>query len=324
MNWKEEEKEHKNKLRATFPMSSNKPRIKGYEKSPHRSRMTSHLMSTSFRYKNTTVATLLKCMLEHGQSPRAISEVLRFGIEVVEDYLINTDESYRFNVESEALDFLRAHNLDPTTSGKNAKRITNSIITESSLFERGFQQVNQPTAQTAREASSHINQEDIDKAMSIFNEKIQAVPYHNPSIVSPNNKADVSDRVEATHSNQIQQAQVQQVQQVSVDLSSHLVLKADGSTFKVKQDRSKTGRKSVCIVCSKCKRNPSYVLLDFEPNEGQPVLADCCKNCEGVTPHFIVSSISAKNGFEPPTAPTAVSPDEMKRILQANPRTPTK
>jgi len=242
-------------------------------------------------------------MLEHGQSPRAISEVLRFGIEVVEDYLINTDESYRFNVESEALDFLRAHNLDPTTSGKNAKRITNSIITESSLFERGFQQVNQPTAQTAREASSHINQEDIDKAMSIFNEKMQAVPYHNPSIVSPENKVIIE------HS---------PVQQTTVDML-HLVLKADGSTFKVKQDKSKTGRKSVMILCSKCKRNPSYVLLDFEPNEGQPVLADCCKNCEGITPHFIVSSINAKNGFVPSVTPTTVPVDEMKRILQAPP-----
>jgi len=300
MNWREEEQEHRNKLKQTFPISANKPRVKGYEKSPHRSRMTSHLMSTSFRYKNTTIATLLKAMLERGQAPRAISEILRFGIEVVENYLVNSEESYRFNTESEAIDFLQANGINPGQSEKNAKRIINSIITENTLFERSFQRVNVPMVQSSN-INNYVSQEDVNKAMSILNEKLQESPHFDRSIVSQDNKVEAPP-----------------TQRTTVDMS-HLVLKADGSTFKVKQDRSKTGRRSVCIICSKCKRNPSYVLLDFEPNEGQPILADCCKNCEGITPHFIVSSANAKNGFVPSVTPTTVPVDEMKRILQAPP-----
>uniref|UniRef100_A0A6M3LMH8 Uncharacterized protein n=1 Tax=viral metagenome TaxID=1070528 RepID=A0A6M3LMH8_9ZZZZ len=260
---------------------------------------------TSTRYKPSTVATITQYLIQSGELPRSISDVIKLSLECFAEMIVASNPKHLFSDETSAIQYLQIHRLiNKGTSGVNLNRVHNNLSMES-LCETQNETV--------------VSQSDVNEAMRILNEKLQATPHFDHSIVSPNNKADVSDRVEATHSNQIQQAQVQQVQQVSVDLSSHLVLKADGSTFKVKQDRSKTGRKSVCIVCSKCKRNPSYVLLDFEPNEGQPVLADCCKNCEGVTPHFIVSSISAKNGFEPPTAPTAVPPDEMKRILQAKP-----
>ena len=133
--WNREEKEHRSKLRSVHPMSTRRPgwnknAHQRCEKSPHPSRMTSHLLATTFRYKITTVAVLLKFFREGGENPSNISQVLRLGLESMEDMIVASNPQYSFTSEHEAFQFLQSSGLMEDVSPSNRKRLVNVLALE--------------------------------------------------------------------------------------------------------------------------------------------------------------------------------------------------
>lgn len=297
--WKEEEQQHKDTQRSVFPMSQHKPRsVKQhgkqygtYEKSPHRSRMTSKLMSTTFKYRNTSVATILQFMLENGQQPISVSQILRFSLEGMENMILENQPELAITSETEAIQLLERHGLSPGKDNPtNQKRINNNLILESAL--------NRPLGSKEATSTNIVSPEQIAEAQAELRKRTEPQVQFDSALVSENNRGvpegwPIADNAPSP----------------PTDMSL-TVLCVDGISKQVKTNRQE--REEKMIVCTECGK-PSNVLLDFETSEGMLFPSDTCPQCEGQTSHVILSGKMAREGFTRQDLDPC-DPQELKRL----------
>jgi len=318
--WNQEEMEHREMQRATFPMSGNRvrrgprDRKRDYVKSPNRAYMTSKLMSTTFKYKNTTVATILKYMLLNNERATNVSQILRFALEGMESMILNSEPSCEISSEHEATQFLNSNGIFTNSSKANQKRIVNNLTLES-VFDRPIG-VRSYQAQSINE--SRVPQEEINQAMKELSKIEGPQVYFDESTVSNMNKAKISIDVDKSNETGIPDGWPK-----PSELKSNIsapkqfrLLNKDGTTKWISSNNRH--REQVMIVCMECSK-PSSVLLNFELiSEQIHVIANCCPTHEPeITDHRIVTPKEMQEGINIlEERDGEYSNSEMKRILQ--------
>jgi len=276
---------------------------------------TSQLMSTSFRYKNTTVATIIRFMNVQNERPTNISQVLRYGLEGFEDLLLTQHPELGVSEEHEAVQVLAQAGIDTAGSKINKKRQYGNLAFESytgnSRQPSGFQPCFQPSFQP----TSGIDPAYLAEAERMLKEKSR------PQVHLPDNCQEMINAQFNERSGQVPfddglpsnlpRSTVPKAEPAS---TTKLVLKADGTTKEVNKDRSKQGRKEVFIICRVCNKH-SVVLLDFEP-ESNFLDSDSCPICEGITPHQIPEGDLSEE-FE--ISPFKMPVKELRTRLMAGP-----
>ena len=325
--WRLEEKQHKERQRSVYPMSSKRARRRSqsklsnipenpqWEKSPRRAFMTSQLMSTTFKYRNTTAATVLRFMLSHGERPISMSQILRFGLEGMENMILDSAPEFAVTSESEALQWLEKHGLSPGNDSRaNLNRIANNLRLENSL---GQSQSMNPSTSPGLDSDFILDPKEVALAQELLKKANRPQVYFNPTTVAKVNAESKSEsEFESAPAPALTPAPEPPAPEPPAQIElKQTVLREDGITFEVKQDKAKARRVETMILCIECKKNPSHVLLDFEPIEGQPIIADCCPNCDGVTTHFIVTKQMALNGFTMQELDPC-DPKELKRLTE--------
>jgi len=268
--WQLEKQSRKETINRVFSTNPGKNR-KGQPKGTNPSRQTSSLMSTTFRYRNKTLATIVQFMQQQGESPTSISQILRYGLEGFETLILDKYPEFTVQSEAHAKQVLSIAGINTTNTRLNKLRQNTNLTIESFEQNTPSQTLSQPNL--------------VDQAMAEFNKQPMTSQQSIESI-----RQNYSQPMPGMES----------VTKPTPNTRPRLtVVKRNGISKQVLRDGSKEPRQQALIVCLDCLK-PSYVLLDFIPTS-ETIDADCCPNCDGVTKHQIAEN--PNSGLSPMEIP---------------------
>jgi hypothetical protein len=250
----------------------------------------------SVRFQLRTLATAAKFMQVNGLTPASVSDVVKCGLESLNDVVIRQFPETEFEHETSAFNYLT--NLGLLSSSKRNKKRLHGILSEDSLKiakrEDSFDQLGafREIAQFMMQTEGAVNATTLEKAqMTVVNGRLVENEQLQGQSKIPIGKINYQEF------NEEQQSFPAKTVETSKTISGTMFLDETGE-IRIVRNPDLTGKKPVCLVCLKCiefnktqlpKRSlkAKDLFLDFEP-ETNVVLCRCV-SCEKITPHVIGS-----------------------------------
>jgi hypothetical protein len=265
--------------------------------------ITSKLMSTTFKYKNTSVATIAQFMVSLGEKPENVSQVLRFSLEAIETMILDQHREFMVTTESEAIEVLGNLGINSSRTRLNKKRIFNNLSFES------LGHVSEPLVQLSSLKDVNRSPDFIAAYREFEKSKVQQGKIDLESY----NNANTPDPIVNTGFTP------QNTEPKNIE-PGILVLKESGEYKVIKRSSVRNKGKEEGLVCLKCiefnktqlpKRSlkATRAILDFEPKS--EIVLCICVSCEELTPHQIVRG----NGQD--IAVMSLSADEFRKQMLA-------
>ena len=273
--WELEEQEHARQFHQTFRNQQSK---------------TSKLLSTTFRYQTKDVATIAQFMVEQGERPVNLSQVLRYALEMFEGLVVKDFPQLKVSSESQGVQVLESLGINTATTKINKRRQINNMSLESYIQ-------NSPQADQERYAPKQSKDFYVDPAILAEAERRM----NGPQVSIPENAGELieADQEKYTTEYGLNGLPISKSKPASIPIKKRL-LSEDGTSKEV--SKNKKGYKEIFIICQVCNSH-SPVLLKFNPKDDF-IDSDTCPVCDGITPHQIpVGDLSKQFELSPMNVP---------------------